>query len=102
MKIDNGFKGDERRKNGGVKLSPRDWYTLLTVIILATLWLGRLQWVATAQGDKIKKVEATPLKVAVIKEKLDNLNNNFEEFKTDQKEDNREMNGKLDRILLKL
>jgi len=84
MKIDNGFKGDERRKNNGeIRLSARDWYSLVVIIIGATLWLGKLQWTATAQEEKIKKIEQTPQDIALIQKDVIYIKQDLSEVKDD-------------------
>jgi len=78
------FKGQDRRNgNGRVKLSMRDWYLLLTVIIATTLWLGKLQWMAAAQEKKIEKVEEAPKEIALIHRDIKYIKEDVGELKED-------------------
>lgn len=95
MEHKNKFAGEERRKSGQIKLSPRDWYTLLIVIIGATLWLGKLSWTASAQGEKIEKVEKAPQDIALMQKDMSYMQRDIQEIQRDVSG----IDFKLDRIL---
>ena len=80
------YTGQDRRNgNGRMKLSMRDWYLILVVIVGATLWLGKLQWTATAQEEKIKLTEKTPQDIALIKKDITYIQKDVGEIKKDIK-----------------
>lgn len=94
----NDYQGKERRNGSKLRLSPRDWYTLLFVIVGATLWLGKLQWTATAQGEKIEKVEKAPQKIALMQKDITYIQKDIQIIQQDVSN----IDNKLDRILEKL
>lgn len=107
------YQGKERRNNGKLKLGFQDWKWIGTTIITLLIG-GTIAW-TTIRADvnnlqaEVERVKETPLKIAVIQEKVEGLEVDMEEIKiaqmiiqTDQKTLQKTMNEGFIKILMEI
>lgn len=87
---------DEKKKRVNGIIVPS---CLAVFLIMSFIGYGELKNKVKTNEESIKKVEETPVKVAVIEEKVINLEENFDEFRTEQKAVNIKVQDTLEEIL---
>ena len=72
----------------------------LVVVLLSTvLGYGKLQGQVTSNKENIGDLKEAPMKIVRVEQKVEDLSENFKEFRTEQKSFNGKMYNKLDEVL---
>ena len=83
MKIDNGFKGDERRKCSKLKLTTGDWIRAIVLFAAVVSGFVRTEMTVRANSKELIKVENLPTQMAVMQNDITDIRGDIQDVKGD-------------------
>ena len=66
--------------------------TLLGYVVISILWLGGISWTAADNAEDIEELKAVQLKVVRIETVVENIKEDIDEIKLEQKEQAKTLN----------